>query len=102
MRGLKWPENERFERFFSVIQQAAQEKHAVFFLFAGEGHTFTVADMEGEDLSGWLIPAKRASAFEDQWAQNNSLAALQEWTDYFVWAVWSFESGTLSVKFESL
>lgn len=102
MRGLKWPENERFERFFSVIQQAAQEKHAVFFLFAGEGHPFTVADMEGEDLSGWLIPAERAAIFECQWAQNNSLSALQGWTDYFVWAVWSFENGTLLVQFESL
>lgn len=102
MRGLRWPENERFERFFSVIQQAAQEKHAVFFVFAGEGHTFTTSNMEGEDLSGWLIPDEKATEFERQWQQNNSLAALQEWVDYFVWAVWSFESGTLLVQFESL
>lgn len=102
MRGLKWPENERFERFFSVIQQAAQEKHAVFFLFAGEGRTFTTSNMEGEDLSGWLIPDEKATEFEHQWQQNNSLAALQEWVDYFVWVVWSFESGTLLVQFESL
>ncbi len=100
MRGLKGQESKSFERFFALVQHAAAEKNALFFAFAGEGRTFTSDDMEGEDLSGWLIPIERADVFERQWNQNNSLSALQEWTDFFVWAVWNIENEMLSVHFE--
>lgn len=102
MRGLRWPENEKFECFFSFVQQAARKEHAMFFLFAGEGRTFTTSNMEGEDLSGWLIPDEKATEFELQWQQNNSLAALQKWVDYFVWVVWRDKNGEILVKFERI
>lgn len=102
MKGLKEKESPRFERFFRLVQQTAAKEHSVFFVFAGEGKNFEASDMECENLSGWLIPIDKADAFEIQWKWNNSLSALQDWTDFFVWAVWSIDNEMLAIRFEKI
>lgn len=102
MRGLKGQENERFERFFALIQQAAARQNAVFFAFAGEGKTFETPQMEGEEMSGWLIGKDKADSFEKQWQENNSLPALEEWSDNLVWATWTMQDGTPAIQFQAL
>ena len=100
MRGLKTQENDRFNRFFHLIQQAAQQQGGVFFAFAGEGNEFSFPEMEGEDMSGWLIPESYAVDFELEWAISNSISHLEAWSNYFVWAEWKVDeqNGVVSIN----
>ncbi len=74
MRGLKHPESEKFENFFTLIQSKMSISNAVFFLDAGEGtNEFETDCMEGEDLIGWVIPQSMADEFEAKWLAGENL-----------------------------
>ena len=89
MKGLKTNEGKRFEKFFSVVQDAAQKRNCVFFLKAGDGRNYYSQDMDGEDLMGWLIPCEKAEEFERGWLNNN---VDEKWDDFFCFAVWKIEN----------
>ena len=95
IKGLKTNEGQRFEKFFSIVQTAANKRNCIFFLEAGDGRDFTDADMDGEDLMGWLIPYEKADEFEQLWLKNESN---EEWDEFFCFAVWEFEN-SLIIKF---
>lgn len=98
MRGLKTQEGKKFERFFSLVQQEASRKKAVFFLECGEGHDFETDRLEGEDLRGWLIPLEKADGFEREWMKGRPG---DEWADQIAWATWTGneESPVISIDF---
>jgi hypothetical protein len=50
-RGLRGfgSDDERFLRFFSIVQDAAEELGCVFFCWAGEGNELETDTMDGED-----------------------------------------------------
>lgn len=97
MKGLKTQEGSRFERFWSIVQRAAQQQGKVFFLDCGEGRDFETADMEGEDLFGWLIPQADADAFEAEWKSGH---IGDRWTDFTSWVIWS-DDGGITVDFKT-
>lgn len=101
MRGLRKPEGNDFERFFSVVQNAAGKTGAVFFLFAGEGNEQENGGMEMMDMSGWLIPESDANEFEVAWKQSKRQSDLDKWSDFFTFAKWSNSDGAISVSFSS-
>lgn len=88
MLGLKTQESSKFNKFFGLVQNAAQKMNCVFFLDAGDGNDFENETMEGEDLMGWLIPEERISEFEPEWRKNN---VSDTWLNFFVWAIWEDE-----------
>lgn len=102
VRGLKTQEGDRFERFFSVVQEKASSVGAVFFLFAGEGHELETEEMEIMDLSGWLIPESEAQKFETEWKQSKRQSELEKWVDFFTFAKWSVIEGAVSVTFTEI
>jgi len=85
MVGLRRPESYKFEKFFSIVQDAAAKKDCVFYLDAGDGRDFETDTLEGEDLMGWLIPKDKAAVFEEEWLTGD---VSDDWSDYFVFAVW--------------
>ena len=97
MRGLKTQEGKKFERFFSMVQQEAAKKNAVFFLECGEGHDFETDQLEGEDLRGWLIPNNQAGRFEKEW-MNGSPG--DEWAGRIAWATWSGSEAAPTITIE--
>ena len=100
MRGLKTQESAQFNRFFQMIQDEAEKQDAVFFAFAGEGHELNLSNLEGEDMTGWLIPKNQLDSFEPEWSKDNSLVALEKWEEYFVWAEWSMQDKKVSISFK--
>ena len=96
MRGLRTQETDKFIRFFTVVQAEAKKHGAVFFADAGDGNDFETPEMECENMMGWLIPTARVEEFEPLWA---SAAVDDSWTEFFVWAVWSFANGAVKVMF---
>jgi hypothetical protein len=101
MRGIKSQKSDRFYRFFQLIQDEAARQNAVFFVFAGEGNDIDLPELEGEDMSGWLIPQDRVAEFEPAWTKDHSMSALEQWSDFFTWAVWEEHGGTVTISFET-
>lgn len=85
MRGLRTQETSKFEKFFSIVQDAASKKDCVFFLDAGDGREFETDSLEGEDLMGWLIPKDKVTDFEQEWETGD---VSDDWSEFFVWAIW--------------
>lgn len=85
MQGLRNQETNKFEKFFSIVQNAASEKGCVFFLDSGDGRDFENDSLEGEDLMGWLIPKDKLPDFEKEWETGD---VSDDWSDFFVWAIW--------------
>ena len=99
VKGLKSKESEKFNRYFALIQKAASELNSVFYAHAGDGNDFETDELEGEEVMGWLIPADKSEEFEPIWAENESLLD-EDWTEYFVWAVWEIVDGKLIISFK--
>lgn len=105
-RGLKGfgSDDEKFLRFFSIVQDTASKMGCVFFCWAGEGNEFETDRLDGENLSGWLVPNEFADDFEAQWAaqwEENSSPIDDRFDKYDVFAVWSVDgSGALTIHFE--
>ena len=97
MRGLKTPESSQFKAFWTIVQNAAKQQGAVFFLDCGEGRDFKLDGTEGEDLRGWLIPFSQADAFEKEWREKD---VGDFWYEYIAWAIWSMAQDTININFK--
>ncbi|SBV94294.1 conserved hypothetical protein [uncultured Eubacteriales bacterium] len=90
----------REERFFGLIQETAAEQGKKFFVSCGEGHELNTEELEGEDFSGWMIPLDRAEAFFEDWKSEDA-DALDTWEEFFTFAEWVEESGTIKITFQT-
>lgn len=98
MVGLRTQESSEFERFMEIVQECADEQEAVFFLDCGEGREIIRDDLEGEDLSGWLIPKDRSEDFEEEFLAGEDVA--ESWNDFIRFARWELDNEEISVIFE--
>lgn len=96
MLGLRMQENDKFNRFWELVQAEAARQNKVFFADCGEGHILETATMECEDMRGWLIPKEKAKEFETEWQQDK---VSDKWIDCIFWAEWSEKDGGLDIKF---
>jgi hypothetical protein len=96
MKGLRTQETDKFNKFFSIVQDTAKKEGCVFFLDAGDGRDFTTDTLEGEDLMGWLIPNDKLSDFEKEWETGD---VSDDWSDFYVWAIWE-NADNPTIKFE--
>lgn len=96
MRRLRTQETSKFDRFFAIVQDAAEKIGCVFFLDAGDGREFETDTLEGEDLMGWLVPKNRLSDFEKEWDTGDVSDA---WSDFYKWAIWA-NADNPTIKFE--
>lgn len=97
MRGLRTNESEKFINFFSIVQSFAHTLGKVFFIDTGEGHEIITDELDGEDLSGWLIPVEKASEFEELWKNWNEDTP-GDWDQYYCFAEWT-NNGDIHIEF---
>lgn len=97
MRELRTQENERFQKFFEIVRSEALREGCIFFADCGEGRDIFTDDMEGEDLSGWLIPTAQADEFEREWL---GYGVDDKWDTYMRLAVWDDSNGRIRVSFK--
>ena len=95
MQGLRKQESNKFEKFFAIVQDAANKIGCVFFLDAADGRDFETDLLEGAELMGWLIPKDKLPEFEKEWATDVS----DDWSDFYKWAIWENENNP-TIKFE--
>lgn len=96
MEGLRKQESNKFEKFFSIVQETAKSINSLFFLDAGDGRPFETNLFEGEDLMGWLIPDNKLLDFKKEWETGD---VSDEWSDFYVWAIWENPNSPV-IKFE--
>ena len=99
MLGLRKQEDSKFECFFELVQETAKKQGCVFFADCGEGREFATETMEGEDLSGWLIPIRFADRFEQHFLKDE---IDEEWTDFVTFAIWHKTLAGIIIKFQNL
>ena len=89
-----------FVSFFRIVQDAAARAGGVFFLWSGEGHELIDDELDGEDLSGWLVPFERADEFELKWLARPCQIG-DDFDDDAAFARWSKDSsGNIAIDFE--
>lgn len=98
MRELRTQEGNKFKKFFEIVRKEAGKRKSVFFVDCGEGREVFTEDMEGEDLSGWLVPEDKADAFQ---AEFDTGDVSEKWNDYVFFAIWKKEEDGIAIAFES-
>ena len=98
MRGLRTQEDEKFIKFFEIVQEAANKKNSVFFGDSGEGNDIITPEFEGEDLFGWLIPNEKADEFEKQF---NAFNVSSKWDPFLIFANWYRDQNEIKIEFEA-
>ena len=98
MLGLKTQETKKFEKFMELVQKTAADEDKVFFLDAGDGNEFETDEMEGEELTGWLIPSSKVDAFTSVWEADE---VDDDWIDFFVFVEWTKSNDKITVRFEA-
>ena len=95
--GLRTQESQKFVNYFQLVQEFANRQGCVFFFDTGDGRDFEIDDFEGEDLMGWIVPQNLVDAFEKEWSNWN---VLDDWSEYYCWAIWYKQESLLKIKFE--
>ena len=98
MQGLRTQESNKFNKFFELVQSRAGEGGCVFFCDCGEGRDFETPEMEGEDLSGWLIPIKESKKFEKEFVKGRMD---DDWYDSLVFCTWEADGESIDVRFKT-
>lgn len=98
MQGLRTQEDEKFNKFWNIVQRTAKRQGKIFFCDCGEGREFFLEDMEGEDLCGWLIPEGQEKEFEPEWLMDD---VSDKWADDIFWAEWKNTDGVITVEFHT-
>ena len=99
MQELRTQENDKFLRFVELVRSFAAKQGCVFFVDCGEGRDFETETMEGEDLSGWLIPQNKVT--EDFHKAFAEAKVPEEWDDFLRIAVWNNVNGKINITFEA-
>lgn len=95
--GESKKQEEKFDRFWELIQKQAKAEKAQFFMDCGEGREFETDDMEGEDISGWLIPKEQVAKFQKEWETKSVDHDI--WSDYIRFAEWRLQGKEVTVEF---
>lgn len=95
----------RENNFINLINIEAQKRGATFFVNCGEGREIITDKLDGEDISGWLIPNDKKQDFEAELArvaQGSVLAAVidEKWDEWFCTAVWKSDHDKVTIDFE--
>ena len=97
MLGLRTQETRKSENFIKHIQNFAEKKQSVFFVFCSEGNEFETEKFDGGNLSGWLIPMDKAEEFNALYREWDNL---DDWADYFRFAIWSGDKNNPVIEFK--
>lgn len=97
MQGLRTRENEKFMRFFELVQKEAEKLGKVFFLDFGQCDDIQFKDMEVDTLFGWLIPKENANDFEKVFLNGE---ILKPWDQYCSWVIPEIVGENIDIQFE--
>ena len=98
-QGLRVQENNKFLKFWKIVQEEASKVNSVFFLDSGEGNEIETPEINAEDLSGWLIPKEQASEFDVLFKSFDNEKISQKFDNFYMIASWQKKQDSFSVTF---
>lgn len=101
IRTQRDAKDEMFMRYWQLVQDEAKKQGMVFFLEAGDGNEFELEDMEGEDLSGWLVPIAKAEEFRKLHTARDDGACEDFEGVVSCFAEWKIKENELSIEFKT-
>lgn len=90
--------DEKFDRFWRLVERSAEDQYCKFYMDSGEGREIVTDELDGEDLSGWLIPVQLVAAFRDDWSIGE--ANREKWSPYYKFARWYKTGEAITIHFE--
>ena len=110
IRGLKrhipdatdWEskEEQRFIRYFEMVQKEASLLSCIFFFDNIEGHSAEFeSPVDFEDITGWLISFEKADQFEREWEINEPS---HHWDDFYFDADWEKTPESVKIIFNKI
>ena len=97
MLGLRTKDNDRFIKYFNLVQSEAQKLNCCFFIDFGQCDDIQFKDMEVDRLFGWLIPRKHIDAFNKEYIQSK---VNEKWDKYCSWVIPEIIDDKLYINFE--
>ncbi len=98
-QGLRVQENDKFLKFWKIVQEEASKHNSVFFLDSGEWNEIETAEINAEDLAGWLIPKDKASEFDILFKAFENKTISDRFDDFYMIASWKRNKDSFSVSF---
>lgn len=98
MQGLRTQEGKKFNEFFSLVQEEAKKRKAVFFCDCGQGDVFENDSIECEDLCGWLIPNSKVDEFEPHFLNNSEKQ--KDFDDFYCFVDFEVDGDSVKIKIE--
>ena len=98
MQGSRTQENDKFVKFFTLVQAEALKRGAVFFSDCGQGDVFENETMECEDLCGWLIPQRLVREFEPLFLNNSPKQ--HDYDNYYVFVDYIVNGDEITIIFD--
>ncbi|MBD8945786.1 MAG: hypothetical protein EGR97_00460 [Clostridiales bacterium] len=97
MVGLRTQENDKFLKFWEIVQKEARKSNKTFFLDCGDGQEYEDENIECENLTGWLIDNTKTGEFNEIFSANDSIG--DEWADSIVQVKWNKNGDKITAKF---
>ena len=97
MRGLRTKENEKFMRYFALVQEEAGRIGKVFFLDFGQCDDIQYRDIGMDTLFGWLISEENAATFEKLFLDGS---IPESWNSDCCWVIPKTTGEKLEILFE--
>lgn len=98
-QGLRIQENKKFLNFWKIVQKEASERNSVFFLDSGEGNEIETAEINAEDLSGWLIPKNQVEEFDILFKKFDKEMISKKFDNFYMIASWQRKKDSFHVTF---
>lgn len=92
MNKLNFEQKE--EKFFELVEEAAKKLHKRFFIDSGEGRDLETDRLYCEDISGWLIDEDKVNEFLK--SDRNH----EKWDEFYVFEEWENNNGEIKIDFK--
>lgn len=97
MLGLRTKDNDRFIKYFNLVQLEALKLSCCFFIDFGQCDDIQFKDMEVDTLFGWLIPIEYVSEFNEEFVK---FKINEKWHKYCTWVTPEIVDDKLYINFE--
>lgn len=99
--GIRFKESlsdTKFMNFFNIVQSAANKLGKIFFFWSDEGNGLVTDELDGGDMSGWLVDEEDAERFDAIWRKST-----KDIPDEFAFVIarWHEDrDGSIGIEFE--
>lgn len=97
--GLRTEENDKFKKFWKLVENEAEKQGCFFFSQCGDGHEDENDEMEFSDMFGWLIPKEFYNEALKHYEDMDEDYITLHYDKYFKSMEWESVNGKIIIHF---